>query len=325
MNDHAEQKATENADKRILITGASGYVGGLLGQRLMSEYPVFGTDIRTRNDLGFPVTVMDVRDPRLRALLVRERITHVVHLASVLDTTGDREKDYDIDVNGTRNVLDCCVRAGVQHLTVTSSGAAYGYHADNPAWIDEEDALRGNREFPYSDHKRRIESMLAEARTHHPGLRQLIFRPGTILGAHTQNLITQLFARRALLAIKGSDSPFVFMWDQDVVDAMAYGIHESRSGIYNMAGDGALTIHDIAAVLGKPVRVLPAGLLRSALWLGKLLRVGRYGPEQVNFLRYRPVLSNRRLKEEFGYVPKKTSDETFRFYVEHARARGDLS
>ena len=76
--------------------------------------------------------------------------------------------------------------------------------------------------------------------------------------------------------------------------------------------------------LGKPVRTLPAGLVRAALWVARRLGIGRYGPEQVNFLRYRPVLSNRRLKEEFGYRPQKTSQETFRFYVEHARARGEL-
>ncbi|HEX6194366.1 MAG TPA: SDR family oxidoreductase [Jiangellaceae bacterium] len=310
--------------KRILITGASGYVGSLLGRRLAQDHTVVGTDIRGRDDLGFAVHVQDIRDPSLEALMTAERVTHVVHLASVLDTTGARAQGFDIDVNGTRNVLDSCVRSGVRHVTVTSSGAAYGYHPDNPAWISETDELRGNPEFPYSDHKRQIEEMLAEYRHEHPQLQQLIFRPGTILGSGTRNLITQLFTGKRVLAIRGSDSPFVFVWDQDVVDAMRFGIREDRTGIYNMAGDGALTVYEIADVLGKPVRALPAGLVRAALQAGRLLRLGRYGPEQVNFLRYRPVLSNKRLKEEFGYLPRKTSSETFRFYVQHARARGDL-
>jgi UDP-glucose 4-epimerase len=310
--------------KNILITGAAGYVGSLLGARLAADFNIVGTDIRSRDDLPFAVQKMDVRDSAIQALMEREEITHVVHLASVLDASGDRARDYDIDVNGTRNVLISAVRAGVSHITVTSSGAAYGYHADNPAWIDEQDALRGNPEFPYSDHKRQIETMLAEFRQEYPQLKQLIFRPGTILGAHTRNLITDLFAKKRLLAIKGSDSPFVFIWDGDVIRAMEQGIREDVAGIYNMAGDGALTIHQIAAILGKPVLALPPGLIRSVLWLGKHLGIGRYGPEQVNFLRYRPVLSNRRLKEEFGYQPEKSSEQTFRYYVEHARARGDV-
>ena len=50
-----------------------------------------------------------------------------------------------------------------------------------------------------------------------------------------------------------------------------------------------------------------------------MLSLTPYGPEQVNFLRYRPVLSNRRLKEEFGYVPRKTTRQAFEFFVEHRR------
>jgi UDP-glucose 4-epimerase len=64
-------------------------------------------------------------------------------------------------VGGTRNVLDACVAHGVKHLIVSSSGAAYGYHADNPAWLTETHPLRGNPAFAYSDHKRQVEEMLA--------------------------------------------------------------------------------------------------------------------------------------------------------------------
>lgn len=312
------------SEKRILITGAAGYIGSLLGERLAADHHVVGTDIRPRNDLGFPVLTLDVRDEGLRDLLVREGITHVVHLASVLDAGADPARDYDIDVNGTANVLQCALDAGVGHVTVTSSGAAYGYHPDNPDWIDEEAPLRGNPEFPYADHKRRVEAMLADYRERHPQLRQLIFRPGTVLGAQTSNLITNLFQARRMIAVRGSDSPFVFIWDEDVVRAIEQGIRDDRTGIYNMAGDGALTVHEIAAILGKPVRALPAWLIVAALWTARRLGIGRYGPEQVNFLRYRPVLSNRRLKETFGYRPEKTSEETFRYYVEHARRRGVL-
>lgn len=310
--------------KKILITGAAGYIGSLLGSRLAKDHAVIGTDIRARTDLPFTIFELDVRDPALEQLLIRGRITHVVHLASVLESGADRARDFDIDVNGTRNVLECCLAAGVRHITISSSGAAYGYHPDNPAWIDEHDPLRGNPAIAYADHKRQVEAMLADYRQRHPELSQLIFRPGTILGADTQNLITNLFKAKRILAIRGSDSPFVFMWDEDVLRAIEHGIQEDRNGIFNMAGDGALTIHQIAAILGKRVRAVPAWLIKGALWCGRKLGVGRYGPEQVDFLRYRPVLSNRRLKEELGFQPEKTSEQTFRFYVEHARARGEL-
>lgn len=309
---------------RVLITGIGGYIGSQLAHQLMQLCYVTGIDIRENKSLPCAHQIMDIRDPRLADFLRREEITHVIHLAAVLEDSGDRQRDFDIDVNGTRNVLDACVAAGVEHLTVTSSGAAYGYHADSPAWLDEQDLLRGNVEFAYSDHKRQVEEMLANYRDSHADLQQLVLRPGTVLGENTRNLITNLFARKRLLAIAGSESPFVFIWDQDVVNIIRQGVLQNKAGVFNLAGDGALPIRQIAATLGKPVLNLPPRLLRIALTVGKKLGIGRYGPEQMDFLRYRPVLSNRRLKDEFGYTPMKTSEQVFQFYVLHARARGDL-
>ncbi len=311
-------------NQRILITGAAGYIGHQLGNRLAADFHVIGTDIRPRDDLAFPVRQMDIRDQALAELLSEESITHVVHLASVLQASRDRARDYDIDVNGTRNLLDCCLKAGVQHLTVTSSGAAYGYHADNPAWIDEQDALRGNPEFAYSDHKRQIEEMLADYRLQHPELRQLIFRPGTVLGSSTRNQITDLFMAPRILALKGSDSPFVFIWDQDVIGAMEMGIRDNKTGLYNMAGDGALTMGEIAQRLNKPLLTLPVWVVKLGLQVAKW-RGRPTGPEQVRFLLYRPVLSNRRLKEEFGYVLSKSSAETLEYFIEQNGLRRGTS
>ena len=125
------------------------------------------------------------------------------------------------------------------------------------------------------------------------------------------NQITDMFKKRAVLGIQGSDSRFVFIWDQDVVSIIRKGLEKGASGIFNLAGDGALSLREIAQILRKPYRPLPAGLIQGVLRVLKPLRLSQYGPEQVDFLRYRPVLANRRLKEEFGYTPRYTSREAF--------------
>lgn len=310
--------------ERILITGAAGYIGRQLAARLATDHDVVGLDIRVPANPPCPILECDIRDPQLANLCRERSITCVVHLAAVLEDSGDRARDYDIDVNGTRNVLDACVAAGVRQIIVTSSGAAYGYHADNPAWLDENNPLRGNSEFAYADHKRTVEELLDEYRDARPELAQLIFRPGTVLGAQTDNQITRLFAGRRLLAITGSDSPFVFIWDEDVIAAIVRGIETGAAGIYNMAGDGALTIDEIATRLGKPVLRVPAPAVMAGLWIGHRLRLTRHRPAQVDFLRYRPVLSNDLLKHEFGFIPAKTSAQVFDYFVEQARKRGQL-
>lgn len=310
--------------KNILITGAAGYIGSILLEKLSQHYTVIGLDLRADDSRAAPIVQGDIRDPSVADLMLKHEITHVVHLASVIEASDDPARDYDIDVNGTKNIIESCLRAKVEHLCVASSGAAYGYHADNPEWLDEHDPVRGSDEFPYSKHKRIVEDMLAAYRQSHPELKQLILRPGTVLGANTHNLITNLFRMKRILAVQGSASPYVFIWDEDVVNIMEQGVSEEKTGIYNLAGDGALPIREIAALLHKPVLSIPPHVLKSALWIGKKLQVSRYGPEQLKFLQYRPVLSNRRLKEEFGYTPQKTSKECFLYYAENARKRGDL-
>ena len=267
----------------------------------------------------------DIRSPALVELSGSCGAQIVVHLASIV-TPGkgsNREFEYSVDVLGTENVLKACLATGVKKIVVASSGAAYGYYADNPAWMGEDTPLRGNETFAYARHKRLVEEMLARWRTEHPQLRQVIFRIGTILGETVRNQITDLFDKPRLIAIRGSESPFVFVWDQDVVGAIAHAIATDRTGIYNLAGDGALTIHEIAARLGKPVVSIPAWLLQGALAVLKPLGLTQYGPEQVDFLRYRPVLDNARLKRDFGYVPQLTSAEVFELFLRARRLRGE--
>jgi UDP-glucose 4-epimerase len=311
---------------RVLVTGAGGYLGRQVVQRL-TELPVhqrpalvLAHDLRTPAQMlpGVEYASGDIRSPELGELIARHRIDTVVHLAAIV-TPGrqsNRELEYDVDVNGTRNLLEACVRHDVRRIVVSSSGAAYGYHADNPAWLTEEMPVRGNEVFPYSHHKRLVEEMLASYRARYPRLEQVVLRIGTILGETVRNQITDLFEKPRLLAIAGSESPFVFIWDQDVVAIMVRAIAEGPAGVYNVAGDGALTLREIAQRLGKRRLVLPAWLLKGALALLKPLGLTQYGPEQLDFLRYRPVLLNARLKNVFGYTPRLTSAQVFDLYRE---------
>lgn len=302
---------------KILITGSQGYIGKRLVTALKAHHQVFGIDIVAAQQADDSYTQMDIRSAKLADLMRGHKITHVVHLASILQPSKNPQRDFDIDVNGTKNVLNACVLAGVKHITVTSSGAAYGYHADNPAWLTEQHALRGNKEFAYSHHKRLIEELLASYRSLYPSLGQLVLRPGTVLGKTTANQITALFKKPRVLAIRGCASPFVFIWDEDVLAIILQGVERNTTGSYNLAGDGAMTLQEIAAALNKPLLELPAWLLKSALWLGKATGLSQYGPEQLDFLRYRPVLCNQALKQQFSYQPQKTSEQVFRYYLHH--------
>ena len=266
---------------------------------------------------GVIYEVADIRAPEVDAIVGRNRPDVIVHLASIVTPgkNSNRAFEYDVDVNGTRNLLQACVAHGVRRIIVSSSGAAYGYHADNPEWLTESDPVRGNEGFAYSCHKRLVEEMLADYRKnaaptgadhfphrHHPGPDGAQPDHGPVREAAASSPSPAPTARSSSSTTRTSSAP-----------SCTASIRQN-AGIFNVAGDGKLTIFEIAQRLGKTCRVLPAPVLQAALWVLKKLGLTQYGPEQLDFLRYRPVLLNTRLKEVFGYTPKLTSAEVFDLY-----------
>jgi UDP-glucose 4-epimerase len=310
---------------RVLITGAAGF----LGQSLLNELAVqhldwtlIAGDVRRIHTQGLRPNIEPVQldlgiSAQTRACVESYRPDAIVHLAAVVNPPPgmSAEKRHAIEVGGTRTLIDAARENGVQQLIVTSSGTAYGFHRDNAEWIDESQPLRGNPQLLHAQHKQEIEQLLAGARERYPQLKQLILRPGTILGRRVHNPLAELFSRSSLLGVLGHRSRFVFIWDQDVVNVIRQGLERGSEGIYNLAGDGALSMREIAGLLNKPYRPMPASLMRVGLGLLKPLGLSRFGPEQVDYLRYRPVLDNRRLKEEFGYEPRYSSREAFLAYL----------
>ena len=304
----------------VLVTGGTGYLGSLVVSRLADQgVTTVSVDVRAPREPvpGVTYVTEDLRHLDLAGLMGEHAVDAVVHLAAIVEPPkgmGEAELE-DIEVGGTQRVVDACVAAGVGHLTVTSSGAAYGYRARNDGRLLTEDlSVPGSDAFAYSRHKAAVEALLARARRLHPGLGQLVLRPGTILGAHTDNQITALFTGRVVMTLRETDGPFTFIWDEDVAEIVVSGVLARRTGIYNLAGDGVMTLRDIAAVEGSRVVAVPAAVVRTALAAMKRVGVGRYGPEQVEFLLHRPVLDNTRLRRDFPGLPTLTTRQTYEVF-----------
>jgi len=251
----------------------------------------------------------DIRSPDLGAVLQRNGVEEVVHLAFVVDPKADPAFARDVDVNGSRNLLEACLAAGVRGITVISSGAVYGYDPAAAEWLDEDHPLLADETFPYALHKRLVEELLADYRADHPELRQLVLRPGAILGPGVATAATAPFDGRVVIGVRGAAAPFAFVWVEDVADVITQGVLERRAGIYNVVGDGVIALREVAAVLGKRYLALPLGALRFAIRaLGRLGLTG-YEPAHLDFLRFRPVPKNDRLKADFGPVLRHSARE----------------
>jgi UDP-glucose 4-epimerase len=313
--------------KNVLVTGGTGYIGTMLIEKLSQEKESLGIQ-SIINAAITPPTIpndkviyekLDVRDNNIAELFKKYHIDCVVHLASIV-TPGkksNRDFEYSVDVVGTQNVLKACIEAKVKRIIISSSGAAYGYHPENINVLTENSPIRGNYEFAYSYHKRLVEEELAKYRTSHPELEQTIFRIGTVMGKNMNNQISDIFKKPFLIGILGSETPFNFILDEDVAKCFMQAIVSPKTGIFNLAGDGYLTISDYSRLLNKPKILIPSLLLKYLLKILKVLGLTQYGPEQVMFLQYRPVLDNTKLKKEFGFIPQMTSLEVFKFFMKH--------
>mgnify|MGYP000141474947 CR=1 FL=1 len=72
---------------------------------------------------------------------------------------------------------------------------------------------------------------------------------------------------------------------------------------------------DIANCLHKPYLPLPPWLIQAALAIAKPLGLSQYGPEQVKFIKYRPVLSNNKIKKAFNHQPRYTSEQALNAFL----------
>ena len=314
--------------QNILITGSQGYIGSQFLKKCVENKAQFnkiiGMDIRLPEDAKKLDEVIyieeDIRSENIANIIKENQVDVVVHLAAIISISGDNDArfEYDVDVNGSSNLIHACVKHGVKKFIHSSSGAAYGYWPSNvEQWLTEDMKMLGNLDIPYSHHKYLVEEKLRKVSVDHPEMQQYIFRVGTILGKTTSNPITDFLKKPKLLCLKGYPSAFVAIWDQDLVNIFYKATQDGKPGVYNVAGDGAIPSKDLAKLLNKPAQVLPVGLLRMAFRILRPLKIVPYGPESLKFVQYRPVLNNAKLKKEFAYTPEKSTKEVFEYWRDH--------
>lgn len=312
---------------KVLITGAAGSLGQCLINKLVkdSSIEVYASDIKANpfsecENLHY--RTFDLRDQAFTDWVTKIKPDQVIHLASILQISAQmtREQAYDIDVKATKKLLETSVELNIKKFIITTSGAAYGYFAENKDIITEERQPRGNEDYFYSAHKAEVEATMAEYRIKQPQLKQLIFRPGAILGPNFEGPVVNLFQQKFITGVLGYPGPFNFIWSEDVVDFIIEGVNTDITGEYNVAGDGILSMAQIAKKLNKIYLPLPALLIQLVLAIAKPLGLTQYGPEQIKFIKYRPVLSNEKIKSHFKHQPRYNSEQVIDVFLEQQKS-----
>lgn len=122
---HNNTRPSSSAHKNIvLITGATGNIGRALSEFLASDFRVVGLDRSESADITCDITSPKSMDNAI--LTVKEwfgeRVAAVIHLAAYFDFTGEKSPLYDeVNVKGTKNLLDALTQINVEHFIYAST------------------------------------------------------------------------------------------------------------------------------------------------------------------------------------------------------------
>jgi|SRR5271166_3310061 len=259
----------------------------------------------------------------------------VVHLAFMI--MGGARESRKVNLNGSRNVFEAAVSAGVGRVVYASSVAAYGFHGDNPQPLTEDVPARGTDAHYYSAQKAEVEELLADA-LHGSTTVAYVFRPCIVAGRDAPLLIdslpyTQISERLPGAVLRLMDGvpilkpvlpdpgvPFQLVHHDDVASAMrAAVLGRGAPGIYNLAGPGQLTIKLLAEELGWYSIPVPELAVDAVAEM-----IGRLGflPAQAQWIaafREAVIMDTRKARRELRWRPRHDALQTLRETITASR------
>jgi len=254
----------------------------------------------------------------------------VVHLAFLI-VGGNRETTRAVNVEGTLNVLRAAAAAGARRFVYASSVAAYGFHRDNPVGIREDWPTRPAEQLFYAQEKAELEGLIAEEGARYPELERYLLRPPLVVGPHAVGgkLPLPLHLARPAAALGRRlagglarlpvpvpalvpDLPLQLVHETDVGSALlACVTGDGPPGAYNIAGDGVLTVPEVARELGLTPVVLPARPTYAVARAAARLPLPSYG-QWVEAASHPAVMDTTKAQRDLGWKPRHTAIEALR-------------
>ncbi|XP_065848318.1 uncharacterized protein [Euphorbia lathyris] len=314
---------------KVLVTGASGYLGGRLCHLLLNQGHFVRALVRHTSDLSglpsssndaFELAYGDVTD--YRSLLDSLSGCHVIfHAAALVEPwLPDPSKFVSVNVGGLKNVLQAARETKtVEKIVYTSSFFALG---TTDGYVADEKQVHPEKVFcsEYERSKATADKIALQAAA--DGMPIVVVYPGVIYGPGkltTGNIVAQLLIERFQGRLPGyigcGNDRFSFSHVDDVVEGHIEAMNKGRPGErYLLTGENAsfTYIFDIAAIItetNKPRFSIPLWAIEGYGWLSVLFcritgKLPLISPPTVHVLRHQWAYSCEKAKAELDYNPR---------------------
>ena len=323
---------------RALVTGATGFIGGRLCQKLVREGHAVRGLARSleRGDMlrreGIETVLGDLRD---RASLERATtgVDTVFHFAAVFRKEVPRKEIWATNVHGIENLLDAAARSQVKQLVHCSSTSVYGLTPQTPT--TERSPVQPIPADLYQASKLAAERSVERFRC--DGRAATIFRTTGVYGPGDLRFL-KLFksiARRVFVMLGNGAVPFSMIYIDDLLDGVVRcATHPTaKNNDYLLTGNDPISLNDTVRIIADACGVSPPRLhvpvmpFYYAGWLMELTLkpIGLSPPlhrRRVNFFRITRAFNNTKAKRELGFAPSIDLATGTRRTIEWYRSKG---
>ena len=256
----------------ITVIGGSGFVGSLL-IKYLGEKKCLNLDKNESPFYQSITTLCDIRNKK--SICIDSRSSFVVLLAAEhRDDVSPTSLYYDVNVEGTKNILDKMDSLGIKNLIFTSSVAVYGLNKENPNEHHEKDPFNH-----YGKSKWAAELEIARWYNNNPeGKSVTIIRPTVIFGERNRgnvyNLLKQISSGKFLMIGKGQNKKSL-AYVGNIVAFIKNRIEEQKAGyhVYNYADKPDFTMTELSSIIEQKMN-LSIPRIKIPYWLGVLGGVG---------------------------------------------------
>lgn len=300
---------------KILITGISGYIGSLLYEKLLKEShinEIIGIDIKPpyRESRKLNFIKADIRKPEIRKYFKGCQV--IYHLAFILEPLYKKNIIYDINLKGTKNVLECCKKYEVPKIIVASSVAAYGILPDEFLPVTENTPLLGGAISYYAHTKRLVEGYIDEYEKNNQETTVIRLRPSIVAGNNNRIFLKELEASPFIIDFTDRDAIYPFVHDRDCVTGFYNAINLEKSGKYIISLPEGVRAGKLGALLNKKVMKLPFPLAMVLSEFLFKLGVTKFSSDWVALLRTKWKFDISRAKKDLDWKPDYSVEDIFR-------------